>query len=295
MTQPLGDLLHAQRRDPQRGEFHGQRQPIQLRADVDHGLGRPGAVDGEAGGPLLGLDGRRAPRRHHRRSPVRRPATPARPAMPNGWRLVTITRSAGARASRSTTSRAAPVTACSRVSTTRRDGDARRRDATAPAVVELLARHERGRHRLCDARVLGAVGQVRPPCSADEVRAHVSARPTANRDLPTPPGPLSVSSRVRHSIASSPSSSRARPSSEVSWVGRFRAWSRPHGDGDGVIGRHAVAPHGSGPSARHPLCTWDSMSAAGRGPKDLCRLPKVAAAHLKTPRRRFPGPRRDWR
>lgn len=57
VTEALGDLLHAEHGDAQRRQLDGQRQPVELLADVGHGLPHPGRVHGEAAHALLGAAG----------------------------------------------------------------------------------------------------------------------------------------------------------------------------------------------------------------------------------------------
>jgi len=150
------------------------------------------------------------------------------PGTPSGWRLVAITRSEGDRSSSPTTRSAQPSTTCSQLSRTRRvDSGSRPASAAGTGSLVML------RWKIVAATAWGTrPGSIvvdrsthqAPPMKSGWI---VSARAIASRVLPAPPGPQRVRARVRHTSERSSRSATSRPTSLVSWTGRFpRAPSR---------------------------------------------------------------------
>ncbi len=75
----------------------------------------------------------------------------------------------------------------------------------------------RPRRRACRDPPRGPRARRRRPAA----RSDAGRAPRARRVFPTPPGPVSVTRRVLRSVSPIPSSSRARPTSDVSGTGRL--------------------------------------------------------------------------
>ena len=144
------------------------------------------------------------------------------PGTPSGWRLVAITRSDLERSSSATTNSAQPSTTCSQLSRTSRVDSGSLRASAAGTGSPLTSR----------LRIVAATTWVTRPASnvVDRSIHHApptksariaSASATANRVFPAPPGPHRVRTRVRHTSERSSRSAASRPTSLVSWTGRF--------------------------------------------------------------------------
>ncbi len=144
------------------------------------------------------------------------------PGTPSGWRLVAITRSDGDRSSSVTTRSAHASTTCSQLSSTRRiDSGTPRASATGAASVlrsrsRMVAATAWGTSRA--SKVLDRSTHQAPPTKSGRI---ASASAMASRVFPAPPGPHRVSTRVRHTSERSSASAASRPTSLVSWTGRF--------------------------------------------------------------------------
>ena len=150
------------------------------------------------------------------------------PARPSGSRLVASTRKPGAAASSRSVRSATSATTCSQLSSTsnREPMTAASRSTTVsagPAISRTsIAACRASSSELLTDRASGVTAASSTKTTPSEKRSATSAAAArANRVLPTPPGPVSVTSRedARHESTSAKASSR--PMSSVSWAGRF--------------------------------------------------------------------------
>ena len=206
--------------DPANALAHPRRDRVEpCRASI-------GPLGEQRDGARVGVLGAgRAPWAPHAVAPARPPTRhTCSPGTPSGWRLVAITRSDGERVEEVDDGRAAHAsTTCSQLSSTRSvdsgtpRGRARRRDVGA---------RSRGEDRRGDAWATQAASSVvldrsthqAPPTKSGRI---VSASAAASRVLPAPPGPHRVITRVRQASECSSARAAFRPTSLVSWTGRF--------------------------------------------------------------------------
>ena len=233
--EPLGDLRDRQHGHARGGELDRQRHPVEPPADPAERSraprARPGSNRLEASTRALDEQRDRAVVRRpascgRRLAPVARPRPPTRhtcsPGTPSGWRLVAITRSDGERSSRLTTRSAHPSTTCSQLSSTSSVDSGKPRASAAGAGSCVRSRSRMvaatawgtSRARACVDR---STHQA-PPTKSGRI---ASASAIASRVLPAPPGPHRVSTRVRQTSERSSARAASRPTSLVSWTGRF--------------------------------------------------------------------------
>ena len=231
--------LTRQDRDARRREFDRQRHPVEPGADPAHAVshaGRVGIERDRSPSRARSMNSATAPssagsrgslarmasveRGRRRRAPgLARPARRGRRAAGGWWRSPAATASARAAP---TTSSAQPSTTCSQLSSTSRVDSGSLRASAAGTGSPLTSR----------LRIVAATTWVTRPSSnvVDRSIHHApptksariaSASATANRVLPAPPGPHRVRTRVRHTSDRSSRSAASRPTSLVSWTGRF--------------------------------------------------------------------------
>ncbi len=190
-------------------------------------------VAARGGGPL---DEQATPRRWPRRPPcprpgaaataaaARRPAPRPRPAPAGWWPGCAPPRQPRRMSAASAAAAASQVLAVVQHQQQRGPGPQELHDAAGHGQAGPRAHPQRGqdglRHRL------PVPGRV-PARTATRRRAKdgswSAAACSASRVLPTPPGPVTVTSGDRAIAAASPASSPARPTNELSWTGRFPA------------------------------------------------------------------------
>ena len=148
------------------------------------------------------------------------------PPTPSGCWLVARTRTPGQPRRMSAASAAATLARCSQLSSTSSSALLVRKNSTTLPAVD---RPVRGRARNA-ARTACAI--ISPSPAACSSHSHAPSRKdgswsaaacSARRVLPTPPGPVTVTSGDRAIAAASPASSSARPTNELSCTGRFPA------------------------------------------------------------------------
>jgi hypothetical protein len=152
---------------------------------------------------------------------------------PSTLRLVAKIATPGQRANSSPRAPATPVT-CSRLSNTGSQRSSPSCSARASSGARVPARSAPTARAIpattCSGRVTAARATNTMPAAKRSPRP--SATATARRVLPTPPGPLKVTSRARSSSPPTSAISSWRPTNEVSCTGRvFRLASRVRGGG----------------------------------------------------------------
>ena len=278
VVQPDGDLLDGQRPHP----------PPAANSRANGIPSRRRQISATAGGVPRG---QREPRRDRRRrgrrraAPRRRPAAPRprgchrrpggpgtargrppRRRTPSGSRLVASRRRPGHPPRSACTTRALTSTTCSqlsRTSSSRRHRSASARAATGrPVGVERDARRWRPRPggRAPDRRAGPA-----PPAGPRPETASAADKPraisTARRVLPTPPGPVRVTSRCCSTRRRTSAPSRSRPTNDVGSWGRVSARPGP------------VAPPASPSAAARPRPRTPPVRRAGAPARPRARRP----------------------
>jgi hypothetical protein len=150
------------------------------------------------------------------------------PGTPSGWRLVAITRSDWERSSSATIRSAHPSTTCSQLSSTSRVASGNRWASAAGAGSLVSSLCNTVDATTCATRWGSNVDDrsthQAPPTKSGRI---ASATAIARRVFPAPPGPARVRTRVRHTSDRSSPSAASRPTSLVSWTGRFPSASSP--------------------------------------------------------------------
>ena len=148
------------------------------------------------------------------------------PPTPSGCWLVARTRTPGQPRRMSAASAAAAAARCSQLSSTSSSALLVRKNSTTLPAVD---RPGRGRARSA-AKTACAIASPSPAgCSShshapsEKDGSRSAAACNASRVLPTPPGPVTVTSGDRAIAAASSASSPARPTNELSCTGRFPA------------------------------------------------------------------------